>query len=67
MNCPLYLGYVSIEIGHSLKQTQEMINLLIESGVLKSLSLEEKKKSNINVEGIVYQLVEKAQISKADL
>jgi hypothetical protein len=44
-----------------------MINLLIESGVLKSLSLEEKKKSNINVEGIVYQLVEKAQISKADL
>lgn len=65
LDSPLYTGYVSIEIGYSIKQTEEMIDHLIESGVLKRLTDDEKKMNNIDVCGSVCSLVNKAKISRA--
>lgn len=65
MNSPLYLGYISIEIGHSIEQTQEMVDNLIEAGVIRALSIDEKRQKNIDEDANIYSLVSMAQLSKA--
>jgi len=66
MNSPLYLGYISIEIGHSIEETQEMIDDLVVSGVIRALSIDEKRQKNIAEDANIYSLVSIAQLSKAN-
>ena len=63
----VYAGYVSIEIGHSLLKTQEMLDHLVENNMIRMLSTDEKNILQIEHKNNVYVLVEKASISKVDV
>lgn len=63
---PVYLGYVALEIGYSLDQTQAMCEALHDAGVLRPLTTEEKQSLQIDVRGNLWVLVERAHPSKAN-
>jgi hypothetical protein len=57
VNGPVYMGFVSLEVGWSLARTQEMLDLLEERGVIKRMSDEEKSAVSIPQCANVYVLV----------
>jgi len=40
---PVYLGYVSLEVGYSLARTEEMMTILEDQGVVHKMTPEELK------------------------
>lgn len=64
---PLYMGYVSLEIGYSLDQTEAMLVALSDVGIVRQLSVDELKAMKVDVRANMWVLVEKASISKAGL
>lgn len=65
INHPLYLGYISLEIGYSLAQTQAMIDMLVKQEIIRHLSEKELKEKNAHPDASIYTLVELP--SKVDL
>lgn len=63
---PVYLGVLALEIRYSLDQTQAMFEALHDAGVLRPLSVEEKRARQLDERGNVWVLVEKAHPSKAN-
>lgn len=53
---PVYLGYISLEIGWSLARTKEMLDLLESRGNVRPLTVEEKKLQGYPEEAIVYMM-----------
>ena len=53
---PIYLGYVSMEVGWSLARTKEMLDILEDDGVVKQLSNAEKACMGIPSTAIMYVL-----------
>lgn len=54
---PLYLGIVSVEIGWSLARTQEMFDELIEQGLIRHATLDEKTAKKMYHDANVYVLL----------
>lgn len=63
---PVYLGFVALEIKYSLEQTRAMFEALHDAGVLRPLTVEEKRRHRIDERGDVWVLVDKAHPSKAN-
>lgn len=63
---PVFLGYVALEVGYSLDQTQSMLDALGEAGVVRPLTDEEKRSRKIDVRGNLWVLVERAHPGKAN-
>jgi hypothetical protein len=63
---PVYLGFVALEIRYSLEQTRAMFEVLHDVGVLRPLTVEEKRAQHIDERGEVWVLVDKAHPGKAN-
>lgn len=63
---PVYLGFIAMEVGYSLDQTQSMCETLRDAGVLRQLTTEEKLSKQIDVRGNVWVLIDRAHPGKAN-
>jgi hypothetical protein len=61
---PVWLGQVALDIGHSLERTQQLFDDLVEQGVIRRMTGEEKAKAKIEQVANVYVLVGKPHPSK---
>jgi hypothetical protein len=62
---PVYMGFVSAEIGFSLERTQLMLDTLVDEKIIRRLSEDDKKAMKIDVRANVYVLIERPHPSKA--
>jgi len=54
---PVFLGQVALDIGYSLDQTEAMLEALIDVGIVRRLTLDEKKKiHDMHPNAMVYAL-----------
>lgn len=65
LDCPLYLGYVAVEVGYSLLQAQVMCEALAEAGVIRELTPAEKRAQEIDPQDVIYVLTDRAHLGRA--
>ena len=53
---PKYLGFIALEVGWSLERTQEMLDTLELRGVVRQVSLDEKKRLGYPTRAVLYAL-----------
>jgi len=58
--CPTYLGAISLEVGWSLARTQEMVTVLVHQGLVRELSIDEKRAMGGDADHTIYVRVSKA-------
>lgn len=63
---PVYLGYVSVEVGYSLAQTEDMLHALEDAGVVRQLTAQEKVELQIDSRANIWVLVDRAHPAKAN-
>jgi hypothetical protein len=63
--CPVYLGAISLFVGWSLAQVEEMLNTMQDAGLVRPLTHEEKKQHAFREGDNVWCLVEKPTPAKA--
>lgn len=61
---PVYLGFVSLEIGWSLARTKEMLDFLEEKGIVRAVPHAELRSKGFREDAVVYELT-KLELSKA--
>ncbi len=52
-----YVGYIALDIGYSLRQTEEWVEVLVDVGKVRKLSKKDLRKRQLDEIGIVYELV----------
>jgi hypothetical protein len=57
---PVYVGFVSVEIGYSLERTEAMMALLADAGVIRPLTTDEKASLRIVPSYHVWALAKRA-------
>ena len=63
---PVYVGTLAVEFRYQLAQVEFMLDLLTERGLIRPLTVEEKKAAYIDVRGNVYRLIEPPHPGKAN-
>lgn len=53
---PIYMGWISLEIGYSLSQTQAMLDYLEERGFVRQIT-DDEKRGRFDVRGHIYAVV----------
>lgn len=54
---PLYLGQIALEVSFSLDRTLKLVGELVDDGVVRALTIEEKKRYDIDHVCDVYTLI----------
>ncbi len=60
VTCPVYVGFVSVEIGYSLERTEAMMAALADAGVIRPLTTDEKVSLRIVPSCHVWALAKRA-------
>lgn len=63
--CPVYLGTISLYIGWSLARTEEMMIIMQDGGLVRPLTDDEKRASGYRIDGNIWCLNGKPELSKA--
>jgi hypothetical protein len=63
--CPTYLGAISLYIGWSLERTEEMLTIMEDGGIVRPLTVDEKRSQGLRIDGNIWCLVERPTVSKA--
>ncbi len=62
---PIFLGVLSLEIGRSLVRTEEIVNIMLDEGLLRSLTREELHALGAEIDAKVYVLAGKFETNFA--
>lgn len=62
---PVYLGTLSLEVGWSLARTHELVEQLVDEGVIRAVTDEEKAADKIPTIANLYVLIGEPTLSKA--
>lgn len=61
VNRPIYLGSAALEVGYALSPTEAMFEVLEESGLIRPLTILEKRNLGVDERGSIYVLTDKAR------
>lgn len=64
---PMYLGALSLEVGYNLRQTEDMLAVMQQRGIVRRATLEEKAAHLMRPDDEVYALVAVPSIAKSRL